>query len=1309
MLVCFPGHTLPLRFDQPEINDGFGNRTIWSIARDRNNFIWLATTQNILRYDGYQFEPLDIPEDIRYKKRTVHVDSNNRLWIGTELGELYSYDHKQLNHHGIVSTSKSQKANNNRQINQISSFGDTLYIATQKGLFSKQQGTDEYQQLGDVDQMVKSIWIKDRSTVYLTLKNTLSRFDTVTGTHEPLIEFRNDEYPRLIHPYDKDIIYLGTNQQLHKIDLNTRQTESLPSLPEDVIISMASDERWLWIGTLTQGLFLFDQHTGTMQNFRHHPNTTGALSDHVIVSMLLEPGGALFLGTFDGNLNTTHRQRLLFGTISGTQFTNECIRSNVIYHVLEDEDHSLWLSTANGLVHLKQGSCQYFSAGQGAHSLSYPEIRSISQGHDQVTLWVATNQGLNRLDKNTHQVDRLTGVAPEIPTVITIPRGQDKLLVGTESGLYTYLINQGEFSLMTSPANPLSEASFYAHSYHQADGTDFFATSLGIAQLTNDELVTAEHINHVLSGAEIGDIHVSHADDSMFISTTEHGLYQFDAKTHQLIRQWKPGVELPQPSQLLDILQDNSGDIWVSSRNGLFRFIKENAQVQVFYQDHGLQGNTFKRGSSFKSGDKLFFGGLNGLNAFEPQKIPQPDRNLQVQLTNFRLLNQKNSSNRFTHDINQMDQITLSHRDYIFGFEFSAMEYTAADRVIYAYQLAGLEPEWNTTYAGNRQVSYSNLSPGTYTFKVKAASTPGQWSQSIKKLDLIIKPAPWFSWWAYLIYVITLMALLGAYIHHKLRQQHKRSVQLKQQVMRQTQQISQQKEALQILVHKKNEFFSNVTHEFRTPLTLILGPIERLLKTPGLVSHHSSLDLVKRNAEKLLKLVDQLLMLARLNEHSKATQNKINAATVTQALVGVYKHLAMEKDIDFQVSRIDTGWVEVTDNALEIMLGNLLSNAIKYTQHSGKVELSVTHSGSHMRFCVKDNGPGIARQHQTTVFERFTRIDEAKTIEGVGIGLALAQEVAQANGSHITLSSQPGHGCCFEFSLPVVKGNDPGWDNLQRATDDVQAIANAPSEPLKLKTDLSSEKPSLLIIEDNKDMQTHLISEMSAEYMCETADNGHAGMTSACQLIPDLIICDVMMPKMDGFEVCRTLRNNPLTCHIPLILLTALNEKTYRIKGWREGVDMFLTKPFDADELRLQLRNILNIRKAISLKHQNRFLNQAEPQELPLIDARFVDQFKACLAENYQDYNFSVTRLASELCVSERQLQRKCRALLELSPTELLKEWRLKMAVEQLIDGFQVTQVADQCGFSSTSYFSQTFKAKFGISPKQYQQKFKSN
>ncbi|WP_395377513.1 ATP-binding protein [Marinicella sp. W31] len=1313
-----------LKFAQPVIDDGFANRPVWSIDQDLNGYMWFATSYNVLRYDGYQFFEIPIVEDKPFKKRTLHVDHENRVWIGTELGEIYIYEQGYITSLDVtkpfgIAFSEDQPL----QINAITSDPKgRVYMATNHGIVVQAKSGDLSFIQGTEGLNVSTLLITHQQELLWAHNHQIFK-SPLNGPIESvlLLALQESERIRILFEADAQQFFVGSSKNLYRFDTDGNDlTEMMPGRTE-YVLSIVAGEDVLWVGTLLNGLYKLNLESGKAVNYKPISGNQQSISDNIIISLYLDQSGVLFAGTFYGNLNVTNTQTLKFGALDKNAIA--CLDSEVVYSIYDDPKDGLWLSTLVGLVNYSQygNICKIYKSGDDTTSLSYSEIRSIYK--EQNNYWISTNRGLNLLDLRTSAVDQLKGKVPQKQTIFSVNLNDDVLLIGTETGLYEFDKKTQTSEPFPSTDETLTNAEFITHQ-KTSNGTLFFATSVGVAIIEDNVLKLIDQMPPIIAESDLTDMHYDVSQEILWLSSLDNGLFAV-REFKELIQHYAIGDTLPENAQLVGVVQDNAGDIWVSSFNGLYRIQPTEKSVHVFRKSDGLQGNTFKRGAIYKDKDgKLFFGGNDGLNTFYPHDIVLNENPPEIALTDFLLFNkparvgkpQDNAQFILQKPINALESMELTHKDYIFGIEFAALDFADSSRNKYAYRLKGLNDDWVNVDSDDRKATFTNLKPGDYTFEVKAANKDGFWNESSKKIAIVVKPAPWFSWWAYLSYAVMLMLSIVFYINKKTKDSIKQARLLKVEVERKTQELKVQKQRVEGLLARKNELFSNVSHEFRTPLTLILGPIKELISQGHNAEGIQSLNVINRNANRLLSLVEQLLQLARVSDSEKVNKTTQHTETQIQSVVDSFQHMAVGKKIKLSLSTNENAKIYVTDQCVDAILGNLISNAIKYTQVGGQVDVKATVNDDTFFLEVRDTGAGLSEEQQKDIFKRFKRLDSHQEIEGIGIGLSVVEEVVKINQGRIEVISELGVGSQFIVRLPLsdsivineVSSNNSLVTQLAAESPETEAILDISD------TNSNNQLNQVLVIEDNKDMRNYIVSIVNPHYSTLTAENGKVGVAMAIEHIPDLIICDVMMPEMDGFKVSRIIRSDKRTSHIPLILLTALNDTVNRIKGWREHVDAYMTKPFDRNELLIQLENMLTIRDILKKKAgQNIFIsNDAQTKgqiTMPKKDQQFIDKVMELIKQNYSNPELTLTTLASDMAVSERQLQRKLKALIDQNPVDLVREFRLKKASELLKDGYQVSQIADNCGFNSVSYFSACFKAHYGMPPKKYQKTTSNN
>jgi signal transduction histidine kinase/DNA-binding response OmpR family regulator len=791
---------------------------------------------------------------------------------------------------------------------------------------------------------------------------------------------------------------------------------------------------------------------------------------------------------------------------------------------------------------------------------------------------------------------------------------------------------------------------------------------------------------------------------------TSGGLNLFDKVTKQFS---SLTVEdgLPHNS-VLTILEDHTGSLWMGTPNGLSSLTITRQGGETIYafknfdEADGLQGKQFNENAAFKtSRGELIFGGSNGFNLFRPGQLALNKRPPTVVLSDFQIFQRsarpgENIDGRIIlkNAITETDRIVLPYNKNFFSIEFAALNYFHPEKNRYTYMLEGLNNEWLKADSKSRKVTFTNLDPGDYIFKVKAANNDGVWSVSPTQLSITILPPFWKTRTAFVGYVLlVVMALIGT---RRLIQQRER--------MKYT--IAQERrEAIRMheLDMMKIKFFTNVSHEFRTPLTLILTPIEKILRQTTDVNEQQQFRLIHRNAKRLLNLVNQLLDFRKMEvQELKLTPSEGDIIQFVRETVYSFSDLSEKKNIKFEfnttISALETFFDK---DKLEKILFNLLSNAFKFTQEGGEVSVNVIfiEDGTQklLRIQVKDNGIGIAPDKQERIFDRFFQNELPKSIvnQGSGIGLSITREFVRIHNGTIFVESNPGEGSTFTVNLPITQV-------LHHVADPAAEPITSPVADQGIEAEWDSsmaKKPSLLLVEDNEDFRFYLKDNLKFEFRILEARDGQDGWRQALRHLPDLIVSDVMMPEMNGIELCRKIKGEERVSHIPVILLTARTEEEQKLEGIQTGADDYITKPFNFEILISRIRNLIAQRekfhKAFPLHHQIK----ASELHITSLDSRFIENAVRYVEENVSNPEFSVEDLSKKLGISRANFYKKILSLTGKSPLEFIRTIRLQHAA-QLLEKSQLTiaEVAYQVGFNNPKYFARYFKEAYHELPSVY-------
>jgi signal transduction histidine kinase/ligand-binding sensor domain-containing protein/DNA-binding response OmpR family regulator len=789
-------------------------------------------------------------------------------------------------------------------------------------------------------------------------------------------------------------------------------------------------------------------------------------------------------------------------------------------------------------------------------------------------------------------------------------------------------------------------------------------------------------------------------------------------------------------NKVKSIIADGMGNLWIGTEAGLAKFDPQNETFTNFYMRHGLPTNNFRTGSVFQHEDgELFFGTREGLISFFPDSVRLNQNVPPVVLTDLKINNEEVSPGNHSPlkaSITYADQIDLDYNQDNLSFDFAILSYRAPDLNQYKYKLEGLNDDW--VYIGNRtHIDFTNLKPGDYTLMVSGSNNDGIWNEKGASLQILIHPPPWQTWYAYLVYGLFLAGIILLYRSYM---QNRARLRLAVEVEK------MEKGKVLEMDQMRSRFFANISHEFRTPLTLIRGPLDEMAKnrSGSITLSRDLLDIMRRNTLRLQRLINQLLDLSKLetgNVRLRVAEG--NLVDFAKTIIQSFLSLAESKKIKYTWDLPEASKsVYFDSDKLEKILTNLLSNAFKFTPHGGEVKIKVEYTNSpeltdehpqpdanrfdasappeYALIKVSDSGKGIPPEKLEKIFDRFYQVSDSdiREEEGTGIGLALTKELVDLYGGKLRVTSQVGEGSEFSVLVPVTKqafeeaefiSEHPGIDPTTEAEGNEmpsRETGTTVSASSKMR-DSELGKPNILIVEDNTDLRNYISGNLGNEYQILMAENGEIGLELAKENIPDLIISDLMMPVMDGMEMCRLLKSGESTSHIPVVMLTAKADRDSKLEGLETGADDYLIKPFDSEELQIRVKNLIRQRELLREKFRNEFLATADVSKDPSPNDEMLKKILDTLRKHLSEPEFNMDRMSEELNMSRRQLFRKVNAVTGYAPNELLRNIRLKAAASLFRAGEKnISQVMYQVGFNNPSYFTRCFRELYQFNPSEF-------
>ncbi|MFQ5569814.1 MAG: two-component regulator propeller domain-containing protein [Rhodothermales bacterium] len=1250
LLLCliFP---FSLRAQSPEVAfehitvvEGLPENSAFAIVQDHLGFLWFGTQNGLVKYDGYTFEIFkpDPDDPASLSDRQVYAlleDRGGDLWVGTVRGGLNRFDRAtgrftRYQHNPEDSTSLSH----NTVYSLFEDRSGVLWVATGGGLNRFDPATETFTPYRHDpndpaslrDDLVHGIWEDEEGMFWVgTHAGGVHRFDPVSETfmaypHDP-------DNPNTPSSNDVNTIYqdasgdfwIGTADGLNHFDLDTDRLTVYRYDPNDpaslshnnVSVIHEDLEGTLWVGVagndVRGGLNRFDRATGRFTRYQLDPDDPNSLGGNTVLSIYEDTQGALWVGTWGGGVNKLDRATDKFTHYAHDAYDSTSLSAHQVLSIYEDRAGTLWVGTWGGGLNRfdrATGTFTHYMPNEDPSTPGSNEVMAIHADSDGF-LWLGTWTGLVRFDPGTETFARYRH-DPSDPNspggneiMALYEDGEGMLWIGTwMNGLSRFDPAAGTFTrYMHDPADSTSLGGNQVGAIVEDDeGVLWVATGNGI--LNRFDRATGTFSRRTLLEGNLSIRSFAKASTGpghYWLGTSLQGLHLYDFTTNTS-EAYTEQDGLPHDA-VLGVLEDDEGYVWASTARGLAKFDPRAKTFKIYDVTDGLQGNKLMYTATHKGrSGALYFGGSHGFITFHPDRLQDNPHVPPVVLTNFKLFTEsvpvgKNSP--LTSHISVAREIRLAYWQNDISFSFAALNYQFPEKNQYAFKLVNYDEDWRQ--AGTRRsATYTNLAPGEYVFRVTGSNNDDLWDEEGASIRVVITPPWWKTPWAYALFlVLGTMSLFGL-VRWRVRYLERRADHLEAVVSERTAEVVQQKATIEAQARKlqeldrlKSRFFANISHEFRTPLLLILGPLQDALNgvygTVG-TTLRKQLETMQRSGIRLLRLISQLLDLSKLESGNMRLQaRRRNLVPFLKGVVLSFSSMAERKKITFQMhtarDRID---VYYDQDKLEKILYNLLSNAFKFTPEHGKISIHVRCIDEHagpVEIRVGDTGPGIAPEELPYIFDRFHQVDSSTTRrnEGTGIGLALARELVTLHGGTIEVESAVGKGAMFTVRLPLGGAHLAPADRIDDAQEGRDAeggyraisLGALPSisedVPRAGETNggLSREAPTVLLVEDHPDVRRYIKGHLAGSYHVEEAGDGIEGVEKARTVLPDLIITDVMMPGMDGYALCRALKTDPALNHIPIILLTAKAGEESKVEGLETGADDYIYKPFHADEL----------------------------------------------------------------------------------------------------------------------------------------------
>ncbi|MBO9616871.1 MAG: response regulator [Dyadobacter sp.] len=1344
IIAFFAGFLISLaqaNADDPHLNftaltsvDGLSSNTVHAILKDRHGLLWFGTDDGLNKYDGTEFtvyrndgaNPASIASnDIS----SLYEDKAGRIWIGTIQGALNLYDRKKDAFKRICV---------NESVSAITSDRTgKLWVGTIEGLTWVDPVSfkvTRMSQRADVpveikNQLILSFYQDKTGQMWVGTANGLFIYDFKTDRFRKITDGPgNRSQVKTIYGGPSGHIWVGSFSGLYKFAADGSllqtfryQANDKQTISSNMVYAVASgDRKTLWICT-DGGLNLMNTETGKVTRYAPDPRNPYSLTNKSVRSILIDDRGIFWLGTYKGGVNKFDKNVTIFGLKNSDTYDRYGLSAPFVTSFAEKADGDLFVGTDGGGLNVYHRKTNLFTQipllPKSKLATSGLAILSLEMAGDK--LWIGTFQdGLFQLDVNTGQYRQYTQTASisslgnnDIFALTTDKSG--KLWIGTNGGGVNVFDPQTQqFNRLFEENIPVEKRVIPLNGYirdilQDKEGKIWIGshgTGLVIFDPEQQKSIHLDKLNSKLPGNNVLSV-FEDSKGNIWVGTGGEGLAKFNAETRSFLGfGQKEGLA---SGVVNKILEDAQGRIWVSTNQGLSYLDQATKRFVNYTQLNGLQDNTFVLGAGIRTRDNLlFFGGIQGFNYLDTRTLRQNNSRIPVILKELRVGNNSITpadSNILADHISIAKSIHLDYKQN-FTLTYGALNYSDASQTVYRYRLVGFDDEWH--YAGSSKTAgYTNLNPGTYRFEVQAKNQNGVWNEPGTSVEIVVEPPFYMTIYAYLFYAFALFGLVFL--------MRRRGIQKLKRQFRQ-EELETEARRKRELDEMKIKFLTNLSHEFRTPISLILAPLDQLVNRGRAAEDTPHLQGIRRNAKRLLNLVDQLLDFKNLQQHeSQLETTPGEIVSFIRETAESFQYLSQAKEIDYAIeSEVDSLPMDFDANKIERIVLNLLSNAFKHTPRGGQVKLSLSQSGGPntgqwLNIKISDTGVGIPADKHQKIFERFYQNDSSRVLnQGSGIGLSIVKEFVQMHGGVIKVESEPGQGSTFTVALPCKKPASTAVRETlppvisQENTTSAPASETTPETPV-IRPELSAD---ILIIEDNDEFRHYLKSNLEINYKIMEASNGVEGWQKALAHHPQIIISDVAMPEMDGIQLSRKVKSDKRTAHIPVILLTASTGEEHELRGLNSGANDYLTKPFNFDILNVKISNLLLLSRLLKNTYSKQIdISKPEP-EIVSANEKLLKNILAYIDENLTNStDLNVEKMSRQLGMSRGTLYNKLLEITGQTPIEFIKTIKLEKAALLLEKSdLNVSQISYATGFASPSYFTKSFKAKFGMLPSEY-------
>lgn len=1300
-------------FKNLSIRNGLSQNTVNAILQDRKGFMWLGTKDGLNRYDGLSFRKFKHdaanPRSIGNSFITsLYEDFNGNIWVGTDAGVYIYYPEKEAFEE--FDCQSLEKTRIERSVSMIA--GDKqgrVWIAVEaQGMFcydTRQKLLRNYP-LSEISSNIKCFTFDSGGTLWLGFygdglyysKDNLATVHPYGSPEDGKREFEGGVITKIVQG-NYNCLYIGSVKEgVSELNLTSGQVRNLLAIDESGESIFCRDllpysDNELWIGT-ESGIYIYNLRTAQFIHLRASLYDSYSLSDNAIYALYKDREEGLWIGSYFGGVDYYPRQYTYFAKYYPKNIANS-LHGKRVREFCRADDGTLWIGTEDGgLNHFnpKTKEFHFFEPSTG-----FTNIHGLCM--DGSHLWVGTfSKGLRVIDTRTGVVLRtyMEGHTPHSlndNSIFSICRtSAGEIYLGTLFGLLRYNRTQDNFDRI-----PELNGKFVYDIKEDSYGNLWLATYANGAYCY--DVSVRRWKNYVFDAEDEKSLPydkvLSVFEDSyrqIWLTTQGGGFCLFHPDTETFTRY---GLKDGLPNDVVyQIVEDDDRFLWLTTNNGLVRFDPKTMEMKVFSTANGLPTNQFNYRSGFKDeAGNIYLGSINGFVAFDPRTFAENRQVPAVAITDFLLFNKEvpvgETDSPLKSSITFSDKVVLTADQNSFSFRIAALSYQAPRMNKLMYKLEGFDEGW-LTIGESPLVTYSNLGYGDYVFKVKASNSDGVWNEQETSLHLSILPPFYLSVWAYCFYVLFFMGCLVCVIFYFKKRNYRKQ-------HRQMEMLEQEKE--REVYHAKIDFFTNVAHEIRTPLTLIKGPLENIILKKEVDSEtKEDLYIMKQNTERLLNLTNQLLDFRKTETRGfRLNFTECDVVAVLRETYLRFTSLAKQKGLDFILELPQECFMaDVNQEALTKIISNLLNNGVKYASTYLRISLETDEKVFHIR--TFNDGEMIPDTMKEEIFKPFVRLDkEDEVTTGTGIGLALSRSLAELHQGSLMMEKGEEVNC-FCLTLPVNQDS-----TITLSAENVSQVEENSCGWEQEETDTKEKKPMILVVEDNPDMLAFVRKQLTTEYSVLTAMNGIEALAVLDNHYVNLVVSDVMMPQMDGFELCKTIKSDLSYSHIPVVLLTAKTNIQSKIEGLELGADAYIEKPFSVEYLLANISSLIHNREKLRQTFAKSPFVAANTMALTKADEEFIWKLNDIIQANLHNPEFSMEDMADALKMSRSSFYRKIKGVLDLSPNEYLRLERLKQAAQLLKEGkSRVNEICYTVGFNSPSYFSKCFLKQFGVLPKDF-------